>query len=153
MSHININLLIDNAFKSLNENKLSAILLQNNKIISKPKYNNFCNSSKHKLFTVHAEVSAIQEYYKNKLYYSPYMNSIILNKKIPRLDILVVRINKKGELLNAKPCKQCIEFMKNVKIRNVYYSTPNGIIKESIKQIINTHVTSGWRKCGAHNNL
>jgi hypothetical protein len=40
--------------------------------------------------------------------------------------LVVVRVNKKGELLNSKPCPDCQKFllkcMKEYGLRKVYYS-------------------------------
>lgn len=46
-------------------------------------------------------------------------------------DILVVRLNKAGELMMAKPCEFCQEFIDYVGIRTVFYSTNDHEIVES----------------------
>ena len=44
--------------------------------------------------------------------------------------ILVVRINRKGELRLAKPCDQCLAYLGYVGIKYCYYSTNDGIINK-----------------------
>lgn len=48
----------------------------------------------------------------------------ILNAKrdISGLDMLVVRINNKGQFLLSRPCNHCLEYLDYCNIRNVYYS-------------------------------
>lgn len=42
--------------------------------------------------------------------------------------ILVVRINNKGELRYSRPCKECNGYLNHVKIKNIFYSTNEGIV-------------------------
>lgn len=82
--------------------------------------------------------------------------------KIPKLkhretyNLLVLRITNKGTLTSAKPCYHCIKQLmrvSNIKIKNVYYSDPPGIIQKiSFKQISDdvetkryTYISSGYR--------
>lgn len=43
--------------------------------------------------------------------------------------MIVVRVASDGSLTNAKPCRMCLEFIKQVGIKIVYYSTESGILK------------------------
>lgn len=46
-----------------------------------------------------------------------------------KINLIVLRVNKSGELCNSKPCGKCIEYMaglKNYRINKVYYSDENG---------------------------
>jgi deoxycytidylate deaminase len=43
--------------------------------------------------------------------------------------ILVVRINKHGELRNAKPCTFCMDYITFKEIKHIYYSDVDGIFK------------------------
>jgi tRNA(Arg) A34 adenosine deaminase TadA len=143
-----INTLIQIAIKSQVEHKISAALLHHNKIISIPTCNTYYNSSVSKLYTTHAEINAIKQLYKSEIYLSPYMNKIIFNKKYNKLDLCVIRVNNKGKLMNSRPCMHCLKLMKTIGIRNVYYSSSDTtMVKESVKNMISTHITSGWRKC------
>lgn len=55
----------------------------------------------------------------------------ILNAKcdLKGTSILVIRINKQGELRLAKPCHHCSDYLAYVGIRRIYYSTNIGEIK------------------------
>jgi len=42
----------------------------------------------------------------------------------------------------SKPCKHCIEFLKNIGIKKIYYSDDNSnIIYENINSIENNHIS------------
>lgn len=43
--------------------------------------------------------------------------------------ILVIRINKKSELRLARPCDNCMNILKTLKFKDIYYSTNNGTIE------------------------
>lgn len=65
-------------------------------------------------------------------------------KKLKKIDIVVIRIDKKDkeniQLVNARPCQNCLEMMKTIGIRRVYYSDDFGdIICENIKDMISIH--------------
>jgi len=64
-----------------------------------------------------------------------------------KLEIVVIRVNKNGELFNSNPCNTCLYYMKLYCIKSVYYSDENGdIIKEKINQIEVEHHSIGHRK-------
>lgn len=44
--------------------------------------------------------------------------------------VLVVRVNKSGELACSKPCELCQESMKQAGVKEVYYSDMNGNIQQ-----------------------
>ena len=71
-------------------------------------------------------------------------------------NLLVIRITNKGTLTSAKPCYHCIKQLmraQNIKIKNIYYSDPPGVIQKiSFEQIINdvlnnkyNYISSGYR--------
>lgn len=61
------------------------------------------------------------------------------NKK---LTLLVIRVNKKGELKLSKPCTNCINSMKMACINTVMYSDDQGqIVKQKISNV--DHKPSG----------
>jgi hypothetical protein len=79
--------------------------------------------------SIHAEVAAL-----NNLRYSHYLKYI---------DLVVIRINKSGNLCNSKPCSNCVKFMNTIlikrryKISNIYYSDENSnIIKTTLQKLI-----------------
>lgn len=70
-------------------------------------------------------------------------------RKLKKYDIFVVRINKPDnkessctKLVNARPCAHCLDMMKSVGIRRVYYSDDSGeIIYENVKDMISIHTS------------
>jgi len=44
-------------------------------------------------------------------------------------EMLVIRLNRRGDLRLAKPCEYCEKYIRDVKIKKVYYSTNEGEIK------------------------
>jgi hypothetical protein len=77
------------------------------------------------------------------------------SKRRLKVNILVMRVNKKGDICNSKPCCNCIKKMekfeeyKNIKIDKIFYSGDFGIIeKHSLKSIktLPKHVSLAFRK-------
>ena len=57
-------------------------------------------------------------------------------------DLIVIRINKQGDLVSSRPCYNCLEMMKAVNIKKVYYSDNDGnIICENVKDMISIHAS------------
>lgn len=82
---------------------------------------------------VHSEHDAI-----NKL------KPLYRKRHLESVNILVVRLSKSNNLLNSKPCANCIQTMltlpqkKGYCIKYVYYSNDNGsIVKTSLKKLSN----------------
>jgi deoxycytidylate deaminase len=91
--------------------------------------------------TIHAEEDAIRKLPFRK------------NKKKIEIDLLVIRINKNGKLLNSKPCSNCLKKMKNIKgykIKYVHYSTENGtIVTQKLSDLLqdtNVHISYFFNK-------
>jgi deoxycytidylate deaminase len=82
--------------------------------------------------TMHAELSAALK-----------IKSSI--QKMPGgVDIIVIRINNKMELKNSRPCNNCIEKLKSIGIRRVYYSNEIGeIVREDIDTMEKIHISYG----------
>ena len=57
--------------------------------------------------SIHAEVSAILNAKRN----------------IEKLDLLVIRVNNRNQLLLSKPCGHCLAYLNYCGIRDIYYST------------------------------
>jgi hypothetical protein len=91
--------------------------------------------------SMHAEIDA---YTKIKGYKN-------ISKK---LDILVIRITKGGNLAESRPCFHCIDILakSHLNICDVYYSTSEGtIVCEPFKSLLansKNYVTSGFIKRG-----
>lgn len=64
-----------------------------------------------------------------------------------KLNLVVVRINRTGDTCNARPCHNCLNMMKAVGIRKVYYSTaPNELICENVKDMISIQSSLAAKK-------
>ena len=80
--------------------------------------------------TIHAEINALQKIKKWR----------VCPKNI---DLVVIKLNKNGEIGKAKPCEHCLYILENskVNVKNVYYSTTinneNYIIKEKFSKMKN----------------
>lgn len=72
-------------------------------------------------YTIHAEEDAINKFSKRFHHLS--------REKIRRMKIriVVIRYDKNGNLVNAKPCKNCMRIIKKYGIKKIEYSD-NGII-------------------------
>jgi len=76
--------------------------------------------------TIHAEHNVL-----NKL------KQIKYKKKLQDINLLVIRVTKKNELRDSKPCSNCIKIMsvlpqkKGYKIKNIYYSDNEGKINKT----------------------
>lgn len=75
--------------------------------------------------TTHAEMDAIDKLKQREK-----------NKQLCKVDLIVIRVNNSGELCSSQPCHKCVNYMhtvaiqKGYKIKNVYYSTSEGIIEK-----------------------
>lgn len=103
--------------------KHQIISVSSNQIKSHPaqkKLNMFrfspCDSSKDR---IHAELSAILK---------------VRNKEdLQNACIYVYRINRQNKLGMARPCPACLAKIKEVGIKTIYYTTPDGFCKEDLR--------------------
>ena len=111
---------IEEARKSDHKHKIGAVIFNKKTIISIGR-NYTTKSVKHlhprfkKQYynTVHAEVDAI----------------IKARRDIVGCSILIIRVNKKGDLLLAKPCDHCQTYINYVGLKTMCYSDDNVIRK------------------------
>jgi tRNA(Arg) A34 adenosine deaminase TadA len=113
------------ALQSEEDFKVGAVLYKGGSIIRfEPNSNSYLGYRKkyfkHDRPTRHAELSTIH--------------------KVPRdilasCSILVVRVNKKGEVTCAKPCPACYRALVESGIKNIYYSDYNGDILKLDKNL------------------
>ncbi len=62
-------------------------------------------------------------------------------------DLLIIRINSKGDFVNSRPCNECIEMMRQYKIGRIYYSDDKGkIVKEKLSEMELLHENKGALK-------
>lgn len=79
----------------------------------------------------HAETSALNKYYKKS--YKKNYQQIPLSK----LTLVVIRVDAENNLIESKPCSQCIQKIHESGIKKVSYSTNSGIIvTQSVKSLI-----------------
>ena len=127
-----VNSAIEQALKSELMYRHGAILFSRRSILSKG-YNKFdVTQLQNNNISVHAEMSCLKSFRRDVKY----------NK----CHILVVRINSSNKLVNSRPCKDCIASLRNISIKNIYYSNEAGeILCERVKHSISNHVSSGNR--------
>lgn len=67
-------------------------------------------------------------------------------KKKKKLNIFVIRIRKNGELGGARPCCKCLQLMKVVGIKKVWYSVNSGdIICENVSNMLSISANNSAR--------
>ncbi len=63
-----------------------------------------------------------------------------------KLEIVVIRVNNSGCLVNSKPCISCLYYLRLYGVRNIYYSDNDGkMIKEKIVEVETKHKSIGYR--------
>ena len=62
-----------------------------------------------------------------------------------KIDLVVFRMNDEGNLLNSRPCRDCILVMQKY-IRKVWYSTPDGYVCERVMDMNTDYVSSASRR-------
>lgn len=93
----------------------------------------------------HAEIDLLKKEKKN----------YCLTKKIRKLNLIVIKVSKTGNISTARPCYHCIKQLNSasfVRIKNIYYSNHDGnIVKETFDQLIKSIydgtavISSGYR--------
>lgn len=60
-----------------------------------------------------------------------------------KLELLVIRTDRLGNLKNSKPCNHCLQILMLFGVKTVYYSTDEGdIVKEIVKNVKHEHYSS-----------
>ena len=59
--------------------------------------------------------------------------------------LVVIRIDKKGELCNSKPCIECTKIIHELKLKKIYYSVSGGIQIENANRFKTTHISAAQR--------
>jgi deoxycytidylate deaminase len=142
-----INCLINEAQKSTIHSQLAAGILKNQKMITKPCCNierNICRG--YKCTSIHAEVNAMLNFFGKNLQFDNIKNQwYLLNnyKKTDKLNLIVIRITKDGKLSNSRPCINCLNMMKDLGIKKIYYTSGNNneLICENVKDMISIQIS------------
>tara|TARA_B100000427_G_C15244487_1_gene479352 strand:+ start:139 stop:477 length:339 start_codon:yes stop_codon:yes gene_type:complete len=88
-----------------------AVVIYRGKIIGRG-CNKYClRDKKRKIFSIHAEVSAVQDALRR-----------INLDELKKTKIIIVRINNDGEIKDSFPCEKCRKYLIDHGIRNIYYS-------------------------------
>lgn len=107
--------------------KVGAVIFKANKIIADGENGiRFCQriAKKFKKFenSLHAEQNAI-------------IKAMNRGRNLSGYSMLVIRLNGSGNLSLGRPCEMCMNFIKFVGIKTIYYSDAHGqIIKEKIRK-------------------
>lgn len=124
-------------------NRHAAIIFKNNNNILEISHNqDRCYIQREIVPSLHAEIACIYNYFKQNpklrflLHYIVYPQAINKNKicflkqrikNLPKLQLLVIRVNKYYQLMKSNPCCNCakiLNFLGNLGIiSNVYYSS------------------------------
>lgn len=111
--------------------KIGAVVVMNHHIIGsgynsgskthplQKQYNayRFSEDGEHKL---HAESMALLPLIKSKT-------------DLSKASVFVYRTHKNGETAMARPCKSCLQLIRDLHIKTIYYTTEYGVAKERIK--------------------
>lgn len=144
--------LIQEANNSPIQYRLAAGIIQNGKLVSQPKCNdnrNYCRG--HFCGSLHAEARVIVSHFGMSINYdnkNGWRFEGHNEKKFKKYDILVIRISRSNlssmdnKLVNSRPCQHCLDMMKSIGIRRVYYTDDSGkIIFENVKDMISIHTS------------
>lgn len=69
------------------------------------------------------------------------------NNERAQYHLLVVRLDREGQLRNSKPCSECLEFLRRFgHIDKIFYSTDDGrLAVEKLDEMNSDHFTNGCR--------
>jgi deoxycytidylate deaminase len=118
---------------------MAACLIQNKKLVG-----HICSNLDRTIYhkvnygSLHAEARTLLAYFGKRLIFNNVKNIWCLSGKRAKIDIFVLRINKLGIIGNSRPCYHCLQMMKSVGVKKIYYTTgvENEIIVESIKDML-----------------
>ena len=108
---------IAEAIRSEHNVKHGAVLVKKGKIIQSGR-NQYCGMERirhfnSRIWSIHAEMNILAG----------------LPRNMTRgADIMVVRVNSRGDIVNSKPCHICMSMIKNAGCRKVFYSNDMGEI-------------------------
>ena len=116
---MSLKLAIDEAMKSEHTTHKHGAVVYKRKQILQSGRNQYCSAKRirhfnsDKIWSIHAEMNALAG----------------LPRKMTRnADIVIVRVNKRGDIVNSKPCEICMGLIRSAQIRRVLYSTDDGTI-------------------------
>ena len=119
-----IDLLFKTAETSLMLQRHACAIVLGGKIVS-------IQENKFDKFTKHSEISAIN-----------HTKSVKLNRCV----LIVIRVNRIGDVVSSKPCNDCIKYIKQCGIKRIYYSSDTGFEYTNSTDLENEHKTFYHRK-------
>jgi hypothetical protein len=147
--------LVANALDSPVNYKLSAAIMKGGHLVSHPSNNTHCSVIRGcRCSSRHAEIGAILQVFTNLTYsrakgwfihYSKKKRNAgkKIKKKKGIYDLIVIRISGNGKLGSARPCFNCLNIMKIVGIKRVYYSIkPDIIVCERVRDMISIQASN-----------
>ena len=87
-----------------------SVLIHRGKIVGRG-YNTYFNTNSSEKNSVHAEVSAILDGLKK-----------VNHEDLKRCELVIIRVNTQGNVVNSKPCDKCTKFINKLGIKKVYHS-------------------------------
>jgi len=97
--------------------KLGAVISRGNRVISLGFNKNKTHTkSNHSWKRLHAEISAI----------------IKARQDVTSCHIYIYRETKDGQMAMARPCRSCMEAIKEAGIKKIFYSSTNGFLEETM---------------------
>lgn len=67
-------------------------------------------------------------------------------KKKEKYDMLVIRVNKDGELCKSRPCSDCLTLLQKYSIRRIFYVDDNkNLVSERFDQMEHIYESQGRR--------
>ncbi len=75
---------------------------------------------------------------------------------VKKFDLIVIRINKQNEIGKSRPCYNCLNMLKDVGIKKVYYTNGNNneLVCEYVKNMVSIESSSSTIHYDTiHNNL
>lgn len=102
---------IESAKESCEKHRIGAILYQGNQYITgfNRTFNGVVVNGRRTPYSEHAEASVIT-------------HALHLGIDVAKSTLIVIRLNNKGSLRLAKPCKVCTSMIHQYNIKNVYFS-------------------------------
>ena len=135
--------------------KLSAALFKGVCLVCEPSHNTHRTVIRGcRCPSLHAETSAILRTFTNLAYSNgkgwfinkskkKYNSGKKIKMRNGKYDLIVIRLNGSGKLGNARPCFNCLNLMKIVGIKRVYYSVkPDMIVCEKVRDMISIQASS-----------
>lgn len=69
------------------------------------------------------------------------------NDDLAEIDLLIIRVRKNGTPAMAKPCLDCLNNLKKLRIRNVFYTgRDGGLVSEPVATMETDHISRVYCK-------